>query len=537
MADTPIPVLPPEEAIAWFVKKGLARSFAWEDIWQSQHDYYFTVAKMLEVSLLEEVHGLIAEALKDGRSPQQLGKDLKQLLRERGWWGRQLRTDPLTQETRPVILGSNRRVRTIVDTNLRTSYSAGRYARQDRVKEALPILVYKSRMDGRERPQHHAWHNTALPVGHVWWRTHYPPCDWGCRCRTVSMTVKMAERRGLKVGEEPAFFGTRQWLNKRTGEIMEVEKGIGAGWDYHPGRAPIEGLAPEPLFGFSRTGEGEAVAAAQPAAAVRFLQRFGLDGAGGVWRDATGWPLALSRAWLNGLAPSDQDKAVAASLAIASPDEIRAVWVTGKDGRAMLMRRYILAGASAGFVVDIGSTFWRFVRVNRQRLDQLAVAGASIWTREALAEAAYNPRQPRDRNGRWASSGSIGGFIDQALADSGFGGVFELGEVTGGGVADIRGYARQLSAETVRKVFNKHGAGGHGGDLHPIRKEHFALIPQIAAHGEFREKRSRGGTRKIEYRHSVKGRDFIYVEVVGAKRQRVTAKTFYTPNSWSGTEE
>lgn len=405
MTDTPIPILPPQEAIAFFVRKGLARSFAWEDIWTSQHDYYFTVAKMMQVSLLEEVFDLIGAAMKDGRSPKQLAADLKGLLRERGWWGRQPQADPLTGETRPVQLGSNRRVRTIVDVNLRASYGAGRYARQDRVKEALPILVYKCRMDGRERPQHHAWHNTALYFDDPWWKTHYGPCGWGCRCRTVSMTERMAARRGLNVGGKPAYFGTRKWVNRRTGEIVEIEKGIDAGWNYHPGRAQIEGLAPDPLFGFSAGDDRATAAAADAPAAAGFLGRFGLGAEGGVWRDATGWPLALSARWLMGLAASSRASAAQLAGAIVAPDRIALVWVIGKDGRAMLMRRYLLAVEGGGIVADIGNAVWRIARVDRAALVRLQATGTAIWSRDGMAEASYNARQPRDRNGRWIGTG------------------------------------------------------------------------------------------------------------------------------------
>lgn len=384
MSDTPVPVLPPEEAIRFFTAKGLAKSFAWQDIWTAQHDYFFTVAKMLCASLLEEVHGLIGEALKDGRSPKQLGQELKNLLAERGWWGRQRQVDPLTGEEQIVQLGSNRRVRTIVNTNLRTSYAAGRYERQERTRSAFPILVYKSRMDGRERPEHRSWHDTALPFDDVWWRTHYPPCDWGCRCRTVSMTAKMAERRGLKVGDAPAYAGKRKWVNKRTGEIMEIEKGIGAGWDYHPGRARLEGLAPEPLFGFSR--DGTAISSAAPAALDIFLARFGALRDGRIWRDATGWPLAISPAWLRGLPADRQLVAARAMVAVQEPEEIRLLWVAGSDGAAMMVRRYI----GAAHVVDVGNRFWRFGGANEAQRQRLRT-GRVIWQREALRSPPTTP--------------------------------------------------------------------------------------------------------------------------------------------------
>ena len=39
--------LPPKEAIAYFRKKGLKKSFAWQDVWQEEHAKAFTVAKAM----------------------------------------------------------------------------------------------------------------------------------------------------------------------------------------------------------------------------------------------------------------------------------------------------------------------------------------------------------------------------------------------------------------------------------------------------------------------------------------------------------
>lgn len=180
-AQSPIPILPTRDALAFFRAKGLAKSFAWQDIAKAAHDFYFTVAKMMSVSLLEDVRALIDLGIDEGTSPQKMRRDLKALLGERGWWGRQAKVDPLTGAKEIVRLGSDSRVRTIINTNLRTSYAAGRYARINRLKSTFPILVYKCIVDGRERDEHRAWNNVALLVSDPWWETHYPPCDWGCR--------------------------------------------------------------------------------------------------------------------------------------------------------------------------------------------------------------------------------------------------------------------------------------------------------------------------------------------------------------------
>lgn len=363
MSDQPeIPLVKPKDAIAFFKRKGLARSFAWQDIMRSQHDYFFTIAKMTSLSLLEDARDIIVKALEDGTSPQQIARDLKNSMAAAGWWGKQEQTDPLTGEKSLVQLGSARRVRTIVNTNLRVAYSAGRTARQERVKKSLPIGVYKSRMDGRERPQHRDWHDTALPIDHIWWDTHTGPCDWGCRCKRITMTIGQAKRRGLDWTKEPKRFPDRRVVNKRTGEIHTIERGIGLGWDYHPGKAPLEGLAPELLFPFSKIDEPN-VASAQIGAVDEFLDIFGASDSGGVYTDAAGWPLAISKRWLRGFSPKAQKAAKGAALAITDPDTIALLWITNKDGSTSLVRRYRRIIGSRMMMVDVAHVYWRFVLV------------------------------------------------------------------------------------------------------------------------------------------------------------------------------
>lgn len=374
-----IPLVEPKEALAFFRGKGLALSFAWQDVLRSQHDYYFTIAKMMTRSLLEDAQRILEVGIEEGKTAAQIGGELKYKMLEAGWWGKKLQTDPLTGKRELVQLGSDHRIRKIVRINLRSTYSAARSERQERNKALLPIGVYKSRLDGRERPEHHAWHNTALLLDDPWWTTHTPPCDWECRCIRVTMTKGQAARRGLDVDAKPAYFGTRKWVNKRTGEVMEIEKGIGAGWDYHPGKRRLDGLAPEPLHRFS---ESENVASAVPESVTAFLAPFGFAEAGGIFTDAGGWPLAISPAWLDGLSFDDQDKAAEAAQTIATPDKIRELWISGKDGQLMLVRRYIRELDQSASVVDVHPAFWRF-RILPVAAARLLDVGARAWSKDA----------------------------------------------------------------------------------------------------------------------------------------------------------
>lgn len=370
MADEPLPRLDPKEAIAWFRAKGFQIGFDWQDVWQEEHARAFTVAKAMSRDLLEDIRGEVDKALAEGTTLQQFTKALRPRLQARGWWGKALQEDPATGETKVVQLGSPARLRTIYETNLRTSYAAGKWQRIERAKKTLPYLRYVSVMDGHERPQHHAWHGTLLPVDHIWWETHYTPCGWGCRCDTQSLNLRMMARKGWTV-TEPKKFPEREYVNRRTGEVTRLEQGIDPGWSYNVGKAPLDGLTPAPMLGrvANDMGELQATLSEDAYAPLRgFFAAFGLKTRtaavkGTVWTDPAGWPVPVSAGLLRGtdgtMVPLDGDQAGslgAAAQVLREPDTISWVWVTGQDGRAMLVRRY----KSAAGVVDMGGAFWRW---------------------------------------------------------------------------------------------------------------------------------------------------------------------------------
>ncbi|WPZ33217.1 phage minor head protein [Thalassobaculum sp. OXR-137] len=227
--------LPPREAVDYFRSKGFKVGFAWQDVWQSEHARYFTVAKAMQLDILEDIRGAVDQALADGTTFAQFREGLEPLLQAKGWWGRQRVTDPVTGEERLAQLGSPRRLKTIFDVNLRTSYAAGRWEQIQRTKRLRPYLRYVAVDDDRTRPEHQAWHGTVLPVDDAWWSTHYPPNGWNCRCTVRQLSAREAERLG-GVSEAPVL-RERRWENQRTGEIQNVPAGIDPGWNYHVGLA------------------------------------------------------------------------------------------------------------------------------------------------------------------------------------------------------------------------------------------------------------------------------------------------------------
>lgn len=234
-------VAPADAIAAYEARRGkLTETFNWNDLFGEEHATQFTVAKSAGFDVLTDIDAAMVKALTEGRTLQQFSKELKPLLQEKGWWGRQLVTDPLTGEERLATLGSPRRLKTIFETNMRTSYAAGHWASFERNKAARPYLRYVCILDERTRPAHRARHNLVLPVDHPYWDEWAPPCGWGCRCTLQSLSerdIRRLQAEGEVLRFEPPEDTRRDYLNKRTGEVVSVPDGIDPGWAYNPGKA------------------------------------------------------------------------------------------------------------------------------------------------------------------------------------------------------------------------------------------------------------------------------------------------------------
>lgn len=242
MANTFRVDLAPEAALKFFRAKGLRTSFAWQDVWQAEHEASFTVAKMMDVDLLRDVRDAVDKALAEGQTLEQFRKGIEPLLRDRGWWGRKEMADPLTGEIREVQLGSPRRLRTIFRTNMQAAYAAGDWGQIVDNAGSAPFLMYDAVDDNLTRPQHRAWDGTVLRYDDPWWDTHRPPNGWNCRCSVIQLSADEALARGLAIDRPAPAIRTREYTNPRTGEISRVPEGIDPGWAYNPGKARLAQL-------------------------------------------------------------------------------------------------------------------------------------------------------------------------------------------------------------------------------------------------------------------------------------------------------
>ena len=229
MADDPLP----SEVLAFFKAKGLRPAFDYREVWREEHAVAFTVAKATQVDVLTAIRKEVDLALSEGRTFQQFKKDLTPKLQKLGWWGEKEILDPKTGEMVTAQLGSPRRLKTIYNTNLRTARAAGQWQRIERTKEGLPYLLYQLGPSRVHRVAHLKFNGLILRVDDPFWRTHFPPNGWGCKCWVRQLDRAEAESKG---GESKSpKIETRAWTNTRTGEVMQVPVGLDPGFDVNPG--------------------------------------------------------------------------------------------------------------------------------------------------------------------------------------------------------------------------------------------------------------------------------------------------------------
>ena len=225
----------------------------WQDLWQDEHARQFTVSRLARMDLLQAVHDGITRSVQGDLSRKDWMRDTGNLLAQAGWWGEKQILDPATGETVKTTFDPAR-LALIFDTNTRQAYAAGQWQRLQAAKHALPYLRYVTRDDGRVRAQHRAWHNVVLPVDDEFWKAHYPPNGWRCRCRVVALTQQDYDRgysesrpgaeydQGAPIVREP-FKKERppevqiEHINRRTGEVTLGPRGIDPGFAYNAGQA------------------------------------------------------------------------------------------------------------------------------------------------------------------------------------------------------------------------------------------------------------------------------------------------------------
>jgi len=196
--------LPPIKAIKYLKAKQPELHFDYDEIMHEAHHKAFTVAKVTKLQLLNDIHKSLTDAQKRGLPFETWKKELIPTLKKHGWWGEVEVTNPKTGEIKEIFVGS-RRLRTIFYTNIRVAYNVGRWQYQAQLKDEV-YLRYVAILDNRVRPSHAKNHGVVRHRDDPFWKSHYPPNGWNCRCRVQAYSLKDLKRRGLDDGlNKPTF--------------------------------------------------------------------------------------------------------------------------------------------------------------------------------------------------------------------------------------------------------------------------------------------------------------------------------------------
>ncbi|MFV1477488.1 MULTISPECIES: PBECR2 nuclease fold domain-containing protein [Serratia] len=352
--------LPFREQLAFFQRKLNTKTDAWTDVYGAEHDNEFMVAGANRDDLLADFRQAIERAIADGRTLADFRKEFSSIVARYGW---------------SYNGGFEWRSRVIYETNLRSSYMAGRYQQLMAMRDSHPYWEYVH-SDAVEEPreEHLAWNGMVLRWDDPWWVYHFPINAWGCQCSVIARTDDDLKRMG-KAGPDTAptikfvqwTIGQRSPGGPRT---VFVPEGIDPGFEHTPGRSKYFSQVPSPRDGSptapaapDETPPAPPLLSPRPArdpaptgdGAEAFLSSFGATATQPVvFRDAAGQRIAIGAEMFAARDGAGQvndaaDQLLLLAQAIHAPDEIWAqvVWQPAIQ-QAVVHRRYLARVEVAG---------------------------------------------------------------------------------------------------------------------------------------------------------------------------------------------
>jgi SPP1 gp7 family putative phage head morphogenesis protein len=229
MVDVKLRRVPFQAAIDHLKGKVDMPTEAYTDLLHTMHDKAFVIAGVTGGEVLSGIHNDLLMALQDGLPLDQFRRNALSTIN--GRWC------PTT------ATGGNdtgRRLRVVFETNMRTAYAAGEYQQMQRLKRTHPYCRYRHGDSRVPRQEHLAWDGMVLAADDPWWKTHYPPNGWGCRCfvepvskAELGDTGRDGPDRAPESKEREVQYG---------GRTLKVPTGIDPGWAYIPGEGGNQGL-------------------------------------------------------------------------------------------------------------------------------------------------------------------------------------------------------------------------------------------------------------------------------------------------------
>ena len=177
----------PNEAAADYIRgKAVADPTHFGNLPPQLKQRAFTVAGIEQLDALQRIRDAVAK-LPQGASWDEAKKEI-------------------AAEISPFVGGDDKAAKARADFMLRThgfqAYAVARHQQQMSVAQDFPYWKYETVGDARVRPGHAALDGKVLRADDPWWKTHYPPWDWGCRCIVIAIDEEDAEEIGITEPED-----------------------------------------------------------------------------------------------------------------------------------------------------------------------------------------------------------------------------------------------------------------------------------------------------------------------------------------------
>lgn len=177
----------PNEAAADYIRgKAVADPTHFGNLPPQLKQRAFTVAGIEQLDALQRIRDAVAK-LPEGASWDEAKKEI-------------------AAEISPFTGGDDKAAKARANFMLRThgfqAYAVARHQQQMEDIEIFPYWKYETVGDSRVRPGHAALDGKILRADDDWWKTHYPPWDWGCRCIVIELTELDAKKQGITPPEE-----------------------------------------------------------------------------------------------------------------------------------------------------------------------------------------------------------------------------------------------------------------------------------------------------------------------------------------------
>jgi SPP1 gp7 family putative phage head morphogenesis protein len=187
------------EQLEYFRRKLAIQSETIAEIQAEYHDFAFSVSGVTRADLIEDLKGLVEKAIADGMDIEEFKHSFYRLIGSKGWSVSGGESEGVSSAL------TDRRIYTILDTNHRRSFAAGRIQqmRQPQVLQKRPYWQWIHRDSPQYRPHHKAIDRKVFKADEKFWETTYPPTGFGCRCTVRSLSDRDLKRLNLKVESPP----------------------------------------------------------------------------------------------------------------------------------------------------------------------------------------------------------------------------------------------------------------------------------------------------------------------------------------------